>query len=147
MLGFSWTEILVIMMVALIVIGPKDLPVAIRTASAAIRKMRGLANDFQGHVQDLMREADLADIGNDLRSIRNFDLGSLAERHIDPAGDFRHAFDPASGDPHDMDNTMLTADEIEPEPEPVIDAPAFIPPNEIRHRAVPAFIPPGTRLW
>ncbi|MGC9270015.1 Sec-independent protein translocase protein TatB [Acidiphilium sp.] len=148
MLGFSWTEILVIMMVALVVIGPKDLPVAIRTASAAIRKMRGLANDFQGHVQDLMREADLADVGNDLRNLRNFDLGSLAERHIDPEGDFRHAFDPTSGDVNDIGHSMIGSDVIEEgEAEPVVDAPAFIPPNEIRHRAVPAFIPPGTRLW
>ncbi|MDD2878593.1 MAG: Sec-independent protein translocase protein TatB [Acidiphilium sp.] len=148
MLGFSWTEILVIMMVALVVIGPKDLPVAIRTASAAIRKMRGLANEFQGHVHDLMREADLADVRNDLRSIRNFDLGSLAERHIDPEGDFRHAFDPTSGGINDIDHPMIGSDVIEEgEAEHPIDAPAFIPPNEIRHRPIPPFIPPGTRLW
>jgi sec-independent protein translocase protein TatB len=148
MLGFSWSELLVIMMVALVVIGPKDLPVAIRTVSAAIRKMRGLANEFQGHVQDLMREADLADVGNDLRSLRNFDLGSLAERHIDPEGSLRHAFDPASGDPHDMANPSIgDAAVAAAEAEPPIDAPAFIPPNEFRHRPTPAFIPPGTRLW
>ena len=148
MFDIASSELLLVALVALVVIGPKDLPVAIRTASAAIRKMRGLANEFQGHVQDLMREADLADVGNDLRSLRNVDLGSLAERHIDPDGDLRHAFDPASGDPHDMTTPMIGADAVEThDAEPPIDAPAFIPPNEARHRPVPAFIPPGTRLW
>lgn len=141
------------MLVALVVIGPKDLPVAIRTASAAIRKMRGLASDFQGHVQDLMREADLADIGNDLKGLKNFDLGGVMERHIDPEGDFRHAFDPSGGassggDPIGMGSPAIGADMIEAQDAlPPIDAPAFIPPDAARQSPVPAFIPPGTRLW
>lgn len=144
MLGFSWTEILVILMVALVVIGPKDLPVAIRTASAGLRKMRGLASEFQGHVQDLMREADLADVGDDLRNLRSFNLGSLVERHVDPDGDFRHAFDPASSDPEVMEHSMIEAEMVD---EPPVESPAFIPPEVVRHRPMPAFIPPGTRIW
>ena len=147
MFGFSWSEIGVILVVALIVIGPKDLPVAIRTASAALRKMRGLANEFQGHVQDLLREADLADVGTELRNLRNFDLGSVMDRHIDPDGDLRHAFDPASGDPEDMAKPSIGADAAEAQEEPATDAPAFIPPDAARHRPMPAFIPPGTRIW
>lgn len=149
MLGFSWLEIGVIMMVALVVIGPKDLPVAIRTASAGLRKMRGLANEFQGHVQDLMREADLADVGNDLRNLRNFDLGGVVERHLDPDGELRGAFDPASGDPEDMSLNTVHGDDLldRQTEESMVDAPAFIPPDAARQKPVPAFIPPGTRLW
>ncbi|MCF3947084.1 twin-arginine translocase subunit TatB [Acidiphilium iwatense] len=137
-----------ILVVALVVIGPKDLPVAIRTASAALRKMRGLASEFQGHVQELLREADLADVGAELRNLRNFDLGSVMDRHIDPDGELRHAFDPASGDPQDMAVPEIGADAAETrDEEPVINAPAFIPPDAARHHPMPAFIPPGTRLW
>lgn len=148
MLGFSWSEIGVILVVALIVIGPKDLPVAIRTASAALRKARGLASEFQGHVQELMREADLADVGAELRNLRNFDLGGVVERHIDQDGGLRDAFD-TTPHAHEVENATIGG-EIEHDDVPVdvpVDAPAFIPPEAARQRPVPAFIPPGTRLW
>ena len=47
------------MAVALIAIGPKDLPVAIRTVTGLIKKARGLAAEFQGHVDEMMREANV----------------------------------------------------------------------------------------
>ncbi|HQT59582.1 MAG TPA: twin-arginine translocase TatA/TatE family subunit [Acidiphilium sp.] len=147
MLGFSWPEIGVILMVALVVIGPKDLPVAIRTATAGLRKMRGLASEFQGHVQELMREADLADIGNDLRNLRNFDLGSTIERHVDPDGTIRSSFDPMDGDSFAVPSAADAAIEGAADDELPPDMPAFVPPDAVRARPVPAFIPPGTRLW
>ncbi|MHB1303658.1 MAG: Sec-independent protein translocase family protein [Acidiphilium sp.] len=133
-----------ILVVALIVIGPKDLPVAIRTASAALRKARGLASEFQGHVQELMREADLADVGAELRNLRNFDLGGAVERHIDPDGGLRDAFDTT---PHAHEVETATIGGAIEQDEVLVDAPAFIPPEAARQRPVPAFIPPGTRLW
>ncbi|GAA5263924.1 MAG: Sec-independent protein translocase protein TatB [Acidiphilium sp.] len=151
MFGFSWAEIGVILVVALLVIGPKDLPVAIRTATAALRKMRGLAGEFQGHMQELMREADLADVGSELRSLRNFDLGSAIERHIDPVGDLRHAFDPTTGEetPAIGESASFGSSYTGYDSEATLppDAPAFIPPDAARNRPIPAFIPPGTRIW
>ena len=147
MLGFSWPEIGVILMVALVVIGPKDLPVAIRTATAALRKMRGLASEFQGHIQELMREADLADIGEDLRNLRNFDLGSTIERHVDPDGTIRSSFDQAEGDTFGVPSAADSVIEAAADDEFPPGMPAFVPPDAVRARPVPAFIPPGTRLW
>ncbi|HEX7389827.1 MAG TPA: Sec-independent protein translocase protein TatB [Acidiphilium sp.] len=155
MFGFSWAEIGIILVVALVVIGPKDLPVAIRTGSAALRKMRGLASEFQGHVHELLREADLADVGEDLRKLRNFDLDGLVERHIDPDGDLRSSFDTMTSAAQEMGSAAqgMMGPEIGGEvativeEEPAIDAPAFIPPDAVRQKPMPAFIPPGTRLW
>lgn len=154
MFGFSWAEIGVILVVALIVIGPKDLPVAIRTGSAALRKMRGLASEFQGHVHELLREADLADVGEDLRKLRNFDLEGLVERHIDPEGDLRSSFETMNGATRDMigpeivgDGVGETSTVVIAEDETAVDAPAFIPPDAARQKPMPAFIPPGTRIW
>lgn len=147
MFGFSWSEIGVILVVALLVIGPKDLPVAIRTATAGLRKMRGLAGEFQGHLQDLMREADLADVGSELRSLRNFDLSSAIERHVDPDGDLTHAFEPSTGTASIGEHTMFDAQDFDRDADLPPDAPAFIPPDAARNRPIPAFIPPGTRIW
>jgi len=157
MFGFSWSELGVILVVALIVIGPKDLPIAIRTASAGLRKMRGLAAEFQGHWHELMREADLQDVASELRNLRNFDLGSAVERHVDPEGDLRHAFDPVKDAVNSIGAEIATHDESALEegapaeasaaPAPPAELPAFIPPEAADHRQVPAFIPPGTRIW
>jgi sec-independent protein translocase protein TatB len=151
MLGFSWAEIGVIMMVALLVIGPKDLPAAIRAASAAIKKARGLAAEFQGHVDDLVREANLADVQNEFRNLRNFNLAGAVERHIDPEGDLRGAFDPTTYDVAEHSMAVIEDDGIVTEPvEEAVDmtgVPPFIPPEFARRHPMPPFIPPGTRRY
>ena len=156
MFGFSWAEIGVIMAVALVVIGPKDLPIAIRSMSAALRKMRSLASEFQGHINELMREADLHDVASELRNLRNFDLGAAVERHIDPEGDLRHALDPVTDATSSPQTGVMTQDEHLSLHEAVDDTtttavpaglPDFIPPAAARQRQIPAFIPPGTRIW
>ena len=51
----------VIALIALIVIGPKELPQAMRAASKWVRKARALAREFQSGVDEMIREADLED--------------------------------------------------------------------------------------
>ena len=74
MFDFSWSEIMVIGLVALICIGPKDMPVAIRAISRVLKKMRRMAGEFQGHVDEMLREADLAEVSNTLRDIRGMNI-------------------------------------------------------------------------
>ena len=62
MFDISWTEFLLIGIVALVVIGPKELPGVMRTLGQYTRKIRGMASDFQNQFQEAMREAEMADL-------------------------------------------------------------------------------------
>ncbi|HTZ02939.1 MAG TPA: Sec-independent protein translocase protein TatB [Xanthobacteraceae bacterium] len=77
MFDISWTEFLLIGVVALIVIGPKELPTVMRTFGQYTRKIRGMAADFQNQFQEAMREADMIDLKkqvDDMASdIKNYD--------------------------------------------------------------------------
>ena len=84
MFDFAWSEILLIGVVALIAIGPKDMPAAIRTVSRAVKKARRMAAEFQTHVDEMVREADLGDVRKTFSEIRNFDIPGALEKHIDP---------------------------------------------------------------
>jgi len=142
MFGFSWAEIALIMAVALIAIGPKDLPVAIRTVTAMMKKARGMAAEFQGHVDEMMREANLSDVKGEFNKLRRFDFKSAAEQTIDPDGALRKTM---SDTPVMAPRTHIVTPKVEEEETP--DAPPFIPPPAARRKPVPAFIPPGTKRW
>ena len=59
MFDFSWQELMVVGAVALVVIGPKDLPKALKTAGMVVRRARGMAREFQNSIDDMIREAEL----------------------------------------------------------------------------------------
>jgi sec-independent protein translocase protein TatB len=69
MFDIGWSELLVIGIVALVVIGPKDLPQAFRVVGQWVSKARGLAREFQSHVDDMMREADVQDMKREFRDM------------------------------------------------------------------------------
>ena len=164
MFDFAWSEIVLIGAVALIAIGPKDMPGAIRTVSGMIKKARRMAAEFQTHVDEMVREADLGDVKKAFNDIRNLDLGSVIEKHVDPDRTIRdtfadNPFEPGSAAPTEaLDEVAVSAPpmvEAFPEPEDAAeprtpDAPAFIPPGLVppppRAAAppveAPAFIPP-----
>jgi Tat protein translocase TatB subunit len=69
MFDLGWGELLVIAVVALVVIGPKDLPQAFRTLGQWAAKARALAREFQGHVDELMRETQVDDMKREFESM------------------------------------------------------------------------------
>lgn len=62
MFDVGWSELVVIGVVSLVVIGPKELPGVIRNVGRAVAKLRTMAGDFRNQFDDAMREADLADV-------------------------------------------------------------------------------------
>lgn len=67
MFDFAWSELTVIGVVALVVIGPKDLPKALRAAGQVIRRGRALAREFQNTFEEVVREAELDEIRDNMK--------------------------------------------------------------------------------
>ena len=70
MFDFSWSEILLIGIVALVFIGPKELPGVLRTLGQWMSKIRRMAGEFQNQFHDAMREAELADLKKEVDEMR-----------------------------------------------------------------------------
>lgn len=62
MLDLGWSEILIIGVVALIVVGPKDLPKMLRTLGQYAGRAKGIARDFQRSMDDAARQADIEEL-------------------------------------------------------------------------------------
>jgi sec-independent protein translocase protein TatB len=90
MFDISWTEFLLIGVVALIVIGPKELPAVLRTLGQWTRKVRGMAADFQNQFQEAMREAEMADLKKQVddmaRDIKEYDPLKDVRADVEAAG-------------------------------------------------------------
>lgn len=67
MFDIAPSELLLVAVVALLVIGPKDLPLALRTAGKWIGKVRRMSNHFRSGVETMIREAELAEIEKEWR--------------------------------------------------------------------------------
>jgi sec-independent protein translocase protein TatB len=146
MFDLSWTELLVIGVVALIAIGPKELPGVLRMAGQWMGKIRRMASEFQGQFQEAMREAEVADLKKQVD-----DLTDTAQSYTnyDPLGDISKQFEtavdakpaetasapaaqtpPASAEPVPVaqDNAQAAAPaSAEPTPQPSAPEPAAPP--------------------
>jgi sec-independent protein translocase protein TatB len=98
MFDFAWSEIALIAAVALIAIGPKDMPAAIRGVTNMIKKARRMAAEFQTHVDEMVRDANLDEVRSQFNEIRNFDVKGHIERAVDSDGSLRSTF---AGNPLD----------------------------------------------
>ena len=71
MFDLGWTELLVIGIVALIVVGPKDLPVLFRNVGRWVGRMRGMAREFSRAMNDAADEAGVSDVSKTLKAATN----------------------------------------------------------------------------
>jgi sec-independent protein translocase protein TatB len=73
MFGIDSPELLVIAIVALVVIGPKELPGMLRSWGKWMAKMRGMASEFRGHVDEMVRQSELDDVKKQLVDLQSLD--------------------------------------------------------------------------
>ena len=97
MFDIGWGELLVIGIVALVVIGPKELPGVLRMLGQGMTKVRRMASEFQNQFQEAMREAEMSDLKKQVD-----DIGAAARGFTD--------YDPLRDDPDGlkMDSPVRT---------------------------------------
>jgi len=86
MFDIGWQELFIIGLVTIIVIGPKELPKVLRTVTLWVRKIRGMARDFQESIEELAREAELDEMKRELEATAGLDIEKELEHTIDPGG-------------------------------------------------------------
>jgi sec-independent protein translocase protein TatB len=89
MFDVGWIEMAVIALIALVVIGPNELPKAMRSLAKWTRKARSMAREFQSGIDDMVRDADLDEARKAVESAKSFNVGKAVEETIDPTGGLR----------------------------------------------------------
>jgi len=120
MFGIDSPELLVIAIVALVVIGPKELPNMLRSWGRWMAQARSMASEFRGHVDEMVRQSELDEVKKQLESTPGLDLKSL-----DPTKEIRSVIQEGMADGQKaIDEAKSTFDNplAEPESAPQIAA-------------------------
>ena len=143
MFDIGWGELVVIGIVALIAIGPKELPTVLRTLGQYMGKVRRMASEFQGQFQEAMREAELAelkkqaedlkssvsDLGNSVTDLGNIDPLADTQKQIESAFD-----DAAKPELPKLDAPPGAAETSKAAPLPPVDVPLPEPPPAVSEK-------------
>lgn len=108
----AWPEFLLIGAVALVVIGPKDLPAALRVAGQWVRKARTLSREFHSSVEQMIRDAELDEMRQELKKATEIDIDHEVRKTVDPTGALAGSLSPPDV-PDFFDKPPIT---FEPEP-------------------------------
>jgi sec-independent protein translocase protein TatB len=108
MFDIAWSELGVIAVVALVVIGPKDLPKVLRTVGQWTAKARAMAREFQSGLDDMVREAELDELRKSAKQLSDFSVGNEIKKSIDPDGSIATSLNEtkAAMDQAALDNTV-----------------------------------------
>ena len=100
--GLSWSHMLLVLVVALVVVGPKDLPKLMRKMGQWTAKARGMADQFRRSFDDMARQTELDELRKELDELRNARPLASVEREI---------------------NDVMTGPSVSLDPEPVAPPP------------------------
>ena len=120
MFDFDASKFVLIGIVALIFIGPKELPGVLRQVGQFIGKMRRMASEFQGQFMDAMKEADVANLKEDLAKLK--DSASL-NVDFNPVADIKNSIEQAV-----TPAPVIPVVSVDLPPVPEVPAPVLTPP-------------------
>ena len=128
MFDIGWQELFIIAVLGIIVVGPKDLPHALRTVTKWLRKARSMAREFQSGLDDMVSDSELDDVKRQLESAADYDISKEIENTIDPTGaltaDIESLGDELSQDSLLEDGSPASEDSAEDAAAPESTAPA-----------------------
>jgi sec-independent protein translocase protein TatB len=144
MFDFAWSELALIGVVALIVIGPKDLPRVLRTVGKWVHQARAIAREFQGSLDQMIREAELEDVKREIQKATSLDLEKEFQNTIDPKGELTSALnDPTLANPlADTPKPASLPAAESSEAAAALPAPGTEPAGTAAEAAAPAEAPP-----
>jgi sec-independent protein translocase protein TatB len=121
MFDIGWSELVVIAVVALIAIGPKELPGVLRMVGQWMGKARKMAAEFQGQFQEAMREAEMADLKKSFDEVKETatalspgNLMTSLQKDVDNALQISEADKPASPDLNDAQVAAAAGEPVTP---------------------------------
>ncbi len=124
MFDIGWTEMAVIAVVAIIAIGPKDLPLALKTIGQWVARARSLAREFQNSVDDMIREAELDKVKKEVEeAATKLDVTKEIET---TKNEFEKSLEMPS---IELDPTRTPESTVEKPPEPPVQSVAAPPPD------------------
>ena len=77
MLDLGWPELFIIMLIALLIVGPRELPGLVRTAASWLRKTKRSINNFQNSIEEIAREVELENVKKDTEELLINEVSSL----------------------------------------------------------------------
>jgi len=130
MFEVGWSEMLVIAVVMIVVVGPKDLPKMLRTMGRMTAKLRGMAGDFQRQFNEALKEAELDDVKKSVDSLRSLNPMAEIRKQFNPfedaAADVRAGLDQVMK-PKPAEPTVSDATETAQPAEPLKNGAAALP--------------------
>lgn len=124
MFNFGWGEIVLIGMVALIAIGPKELPTVLRSVGQMMAKVRRMAAEFQGQFQEALREAEIADLKKQAEDLTSSVKEQVTDfTKIDPLADTKKEIESA----FDVPSTTASNDTAEAAPVTPVESAEALP--------------------
>jgi sec-independent protein translocase protein TatB len=126
MFNFGWGELVLIGIVALIAIGPKELPTVLRSVGQMLGKVRRMANEFQGQFQEALREAEIADLkkhADEVTSSLNTTMSDISQ------------YDPLADTQKELEKNLSLDEPASPA---AATAPAELPPIDVPLPDLPA---------
>ena len=144
MFGIDSSEFLLIAIVALVVIGPKELPGLLRTWGKWMAQMRGMASEFRGHVDEMIRQSELDDVKKQLTDaatgvdLKELDPTKQIRSHIEEGmaegektiAEARASLDNPMAEPESAPQVAVEAPQVTAEAPPVAAEPAAEPSPE-----------------
>lgn len=149
MFEVGWSEILVIVIVLIVVVGPKDLPKMLRAFGKATTKFRATAGEFRKQFDEALKEAELDDVRNIINDAKGLDPRSEIRKVFDPVrtigeeirSSLKDATDTAKANIAVPDPSAPNATQLQPqvmEPVPLLDEPVKKPARKVRAKTAQA---------
>ena len=137
----SMTELMLIAVIALVVIGPKDLPRALRVAGFWVKKARTLSREFQSSVEQMVREAELDEMRQELNKATQIDLDSEFRHTVDPTGSLAESLKPPELSDFSASHAGASVGEVADTDVAKTEAEPAVPPHTPSASPDPAIVP------